>query len=189
MLLHKSFYAPLEDAAVLQEVAGTSDSLPVEVAMDVTWARKLVGSPCRRSFLLAWLPLAPRTRAFAFGSPRVSSAGEGASVAGIAVDVISPREGSRDLVRGVDGQATHVAILSLATRGAFESQISRIVVFIECVPSRPVNGVFAVSLVVDDFHQAADSFQLQTAKLLPEIAPEQAALESINYQLLVDVLT
>jgi hypothetical protein len=104
------------------------------------------------------------------------------------IGVVSPGESPRDLVRRVDELAACVAVLSLATRGALESRVSRVVVFLDCVPAGPLDCVFAISPIIDDFHQAANGFRLQTAELLPEIASEQTALESVDDQFLVDVV-
>jgi hypothetical protein len=171
-LLHEGFDAPLEGAAVLQEVARASNALLVEVVVDVAWASELVRGRCGGPIFLAWSPFAPWARASTFGWCRVPSVGEVARVAAVPVVVVPPGEGYRDLIWGVAEQTTCIAVFSLATRVTLESRVSRIVIFIDSVSARSLDGVLAISPIIDDFHQATHGFRLQATELLSEISPE-----------------
>ena len=67
-------------------------------------------------------------------------------------------------------------------------RILRIVVVFGCITSRSSHRIFAIGPVVDQFHQAAKSFRLQASKLFLKIAPEEAALEGVDDQLMIHVL-
>ena len=120
--MHEGFYAPLEGAAVFQEVARASNALPVEVVVDVAWASELISGGCRGPIFLARSPFAPWARASSFGWCGVPSIGEVARVAAIPIVIVPPRESHCDLIRRITEQAAYIAVLPLATRVALESR-------------------------------------------------------------------
>ena len=128
-----------------------------------------------------WLPVAPWAWPSCVGCWQIPS---GLGCSRVTVATVPARISCCYLVR-VHEEPPHILVFALLGKPS----ALRLVIIIESVTARSLDRILTISLVVDQLHQTAECFWLQTPKLFTKITPEETALESVDYQLVIQILT